>query len=123
MNHEDDVSSESPLGEAGGGSRLPDIDLRLTPWRQGNLTLLVTLLVTSLVVGVLLLQVRHRVRIVELGYEMTELTRDRRQLLEERERLRIEAAISTRTERLDKVARESLGLEPFRPDQIIKVKK
>ena len=94
---------------------------RLTSLRQGPLVVFMTLLVTSLVVGVLLLQVYHSVRIVELGYQMTELTEERRRLMEERERLTIEATVSTRTERLDKVARETLGLRPFRPEQILEV--
>ena len=95
--------------------------VRLTSWRQGPLVVLMTLVVTSMLVAVLLLQVYHRVRIVDLGYQMTELTEERRLLMEERERLRIEAAVSTRTERLDKLARETLGLWQFRPDQILGV--
>jgi cell division protein FtsL len=97
------------------------VEGRLTSLRQGPLVVSMTLLVTSMVVGVLLLQVYHRVRIVDLGYQMTELTEERRRLMEERERLRIEAAVSTRTERLDKVARETLGLRPYRPNQVLKV--
>lgn len=96
-------------------------DGTLTPWRQGPLVVLMTLAVTSLVVGVMLFQVWNRVQVYQLGYQMTELTRERRQLLEERERLRIEAAVSSRTERLDKLARESLGLRPFTPDQVLMV--
>ncbi len=105
-----DVNEDSPQGQ-----------VQLTPWQQGPLVVLVTLLITGLVVSVLLLQVWHRVRIVELGYKMTALTKERRMLLEERERLGIEAAVSTRTERLEQVARDSLDLHPFRPDQIITV--
>ncbi len=101
---------------------VPEIK-QLTPWRQGPLVVLMALVVTSLLVSVLLLQVWHSVQIVDLGYQMTELTEDRRHLMEERERLRIEAAVSTRTERLDKIARETLRLRPYRPEQVIRVER
>jgi cell division protein FtsL len=93
--------------------------IRLTPGGQGALVVLGTLLITGLIVGVLLLQVWNRVQVFELGYQMTALTRERQQLFEERERLRIEMVVSSTTERLDKVAREDLGLTPIAPHQVI----
>ncbi len=92
---------------------------RLTPGGQGALVVLGTLLITGLIVGVLLLQVWNRVQVFELGYQMTALTRERQQLFEERERLRIEMVVSSTTERLDKVAREDLGLVPIAAHQVV----
>lgn len=94
---------------------------RLTPGGQGALVVLGTLLITGLIVGVLLLQVWNRVQVFELGYQMTALTKERQRLFEERERLRIEAVVSCTTERLDKVAREDLGLVPIAPHQVVLV--
>ena len=94
---------------------------KLTPGGQGALVVLGTLLITGLIVGVLLLQVWNRVQVFELGYQMTALTRERQQLLEQRERLRIEMVVSSTTERLDKVAREDLGLQPIHAHQIVLV--
>ncbi len=94
---------------------------RLTPRVQDTLVVLGTLLITSLIVSILLLQVWNRVQVFELGYQMTELTREREALMEEQKRLRVEAVISSTTERLDKVAREDLGLRPIMPGQVILV--
>ena len=61
-------------------------------------------------------------QVVKLGYEMTSLHRERRSLMEERRKLTLEAAVSTRSDRMEQVARETVGLEPLRPDQIIIVR-
>jgi cell division protein FtsL len=92
----------------------------LTSARQGPVVIGMTLALTSVVVLLLLNQVWHRVRVVELGYEITRLTLERQQLLERQERLRLETSVQLRTERLDQAAREQ-GLMPIRPDQILRV--
>ena len=93
----------------------------LTPRRQGPIVIVVTLLVTSMVVSLLLREVWYQVQVVKLGYEMTTLNRERRGLMEERRKLKLEAAVNTRTERVEHLVRDSVGLEPIRPDQIIYV--
>lgn len=93
---------------------------RLTSARQGPMVIALTLLVTSLVVGVLINQVWHKVKVVELGYEMTRLTQERQKLMERQERLLLETSVQLRTERLDQVARKQ-GLVPVQPEQILRV--
>jgi cell division protein FtsL len=92
---------------------------RLTPAVQDTLVVLGTLLITSMIVCILLLQVWNRVQVFELGYEMSALTKEREALMEEEKRLRVEGVISATTERLEKVAREDLGLRPIRPEQVV----
>lgn len=110
----DDAEPKAP-------SRTSEALRQLTPSRQGVIVIALTLMTTSLVVGLLLTEVWYRVQITELGYEMTDLTRERQRLFDERKKLEIEETVNTRTERLDKIARDSLGLEPIHADQIIKV--
>jgi cell division protein FtsL len=87
------------------------------------MVVLVTLLTTGLVVGLLLMEVWYRIGVVNMGYEMTRLTRERQQLLEDRKRLKIEATVNARTERVDQIGRGSLGLVSVRVDQVVKLKK
>lgn len=101
----------------------PEKTERLTSTRQGPMVVLVTLLTTALVVGLLLMEVWYRVGVVNMGYEMTQLTRERQRLLEERKRIKIEATVNARTERLDQIARDSLHLEPVRGQQVIAVRR
>ena len=112
LDRDDDVE-ETPLGSA---------FTSLTPRRQGPIVIVVTLLVTIVVVSLLLREVWYQVQVVKLGYEMTSLHRERRSLMEERRKLTLEAAVNTRTDRMEEVARETLGLEPLRPDQILIVR-
>jgi cell division protein FtsL len=93
---------------------------RLTSARQGPMVIILTLLVTSFVVGVLINQVWHKVKVVELGYEMTRLTHERQKLMARQERLLLETSVQLRTERLDQVARKQ-GLVPVQPKQILRV--
>lgn len=80
----------------------------------------VTALVTFLAVavGLLMFHVWNEYRIVQIGYEIAEVTTQHRQLLEENKKLAIEAAVVGRTERLSTVARTRYGLEPVRPEQV-----
>lgn len=94
---------------------------QLTSSHQGAIVVALTLLTVSLVVGLLLTEVWYRVQITQVGYQMTDLTRERQRLFDERKKLEVEETVNSRTERLDKIARESLGLEPIHADQIIKV--
>ena len=51
---------------------------------------------------------------------MSRLTLEHQRLTERRERLLLEASVQLRTERLDKVGRDS-GLVPIRTSQMLKV--
>jgi len=77
------------------------------------------LLATMAVVSLLLIHVWSRYRVVHLGYEVSTLSREREDLLEEQRRLRIEYQILTRTDRIEPVARRQLGLIAPRVDQIL----
>lgn len=119
MHHGDDDDQYVLSDE---GSVEPEPLSRLTPRRQGPIVIIVTLLVTVVVVSLLLREVWYQVQVVKLGYEMTSLHRERRNLMEERRKLTLEAAVNTRTDRMELVAQETVGLEPLRPDQILIVR-
>jgi cell division protein FtsL len=72
-------------------------------------------------VAILLTHVHHQYEITRLGYEISQVTRDHRALLETNKKLRVEAAIQGRSERITTVARERFGLEIIRPEQIVLV--
>lgn len=67
---------------------------------------------------ILMVHVWNQYRIVQLGYEIAEVTQEHRRLLERNKKLSIEAAVVGRTERLAVVARERYGLEPVGPRQV-----
>lgn len=121
-------SEQSGRDEAPRTHRLSDAraaalrELRsLTPRRQEAVVLVLTLLVVTLLTGLLLREVWYRVQITKLGYEMTDLTWERQRLMDERKKLQVEGTYQTRTERLERVARQGLGLKPLRQEQIIQV--
>jgi cell division protein FtsL len=70
------------------------------------------------VVGLLMFHVWNQYRIVELGYEIADVTHEHRQLIEQNKKLAIEAAVVGRTERLSNVARDRYGLQPVQPEQV-----
>ena len=80
------------------------------------------LIATLVVVGLLLVHVWSRHRVIKLGYEISELSEEREDLLEENRRLRIEYRLLTRGDRLEPLAKTRLGLAPPRPEQIIYIR-
>jgi cell division protein FtsL len=70
-------------------------------------------------VAILLTHVHHQYEITRLGYQIAQVTREHRSLLETNKKLRVEAAIQGRSERITTVARERFGLEMIRADQIV----
>lgn len=72
----------------------------------------------TLVGGLLMFHVYTQYQIVELGYEIADVTHEHRRLLEQNKKLAIEAAVVGRTERISSVARDRFGLEPVRPEQV-----
>jgi len=69
-------------------------------------------------VALLLSHVETQYRIAEAGYDIAKVTREHRQLTEDYKKLKIEAAVQGRTERMSEVARKRYGLEPTRPEQV-----
>ena len=86
------------------------------PKRHGHVVVLVVALAifTSTAVSM----VWTRLRSLEYGYKISKASRERSRLLEINRRLRIEAALLKRPERISRIASEELGLEHPRPDQI-----
>lgn len=79
------------------------------------------LLATSAVVGLLLVHVWSRYRVLDLGYQVSNLSRERESLLEEQRRLQIEMQVLTRAERLEPAARRQMALVTPSPQQILYV--
>ena len=65
-------------------------------------------------VGAALAHVSVRLEVIRLGYEISERTRTRRELEEERRRLQVELAMLRNPERIEALAKAKLGMR--RPD-------
>lgn len=72
----------------------------------------------SLACSILIFHVWNEYQITHLGYEISRVTNEHRELVEENRKLSIEVAVQGRTERMAEVARTRFGLEPVSPDQI-----
>jgi cell division protein FtsL len=59
-----------------------------------------------------ILHVTSRVRIVSVGYELSELENEHRELTRENDRLKLELATLKSPSRLERLAREKLGMGP-----------
>lgn len=80
------------------------------------------LLIVGVPSAIFLFHVWNEYRIVQIGYEIAEVTREHRVLLEENKKLSIEAAVQGRTDRMAALAREQFGLEQVRAHQIVNVR-
>jgi len=89
--------------------------------RRGLGKVVGALVATLVVVALLLVHVWSRYRVLNLGYELSELSQEREGLLEENRRLRIELRILTRSDRLEPLAERQLGLIRPRHDQLFYV--
>jgi cell division protein FtsL len=81
-----------------------------------------TSLLLTLIVGVLtaigIARVRATTRVLELGGEITELTAEQANLLDERRRLAAERAYLRHPDHIDEVARNRLQMIPMSPDLV-----
>jgi cell division protein FtsL len=94
----------------------------ITPPRRRVWTSVVAaLLATTALVSLLLVHVWSRYRVLDLGYQVSTMSRERETLLEEQRRLQIEVQVLTRTERLEPVARRQMALIQPMPHQILYV--
>jgi len=87
-------------------------------WSEGY-RLLTAVSVGLLLVVFALLYVWSNHRAVAIGYRITELERERISLLDMNHQLKVELANLSSLSRLDRVAREQLGLAPPRPGQVV----
>jgi cell division protein FtsL len=76
------------------------------------LQLLPPLLAVTLFVGVGLMHVTSRVLVVGVGYELSRLEQENHELLRQNDALRVELAALKNPARLERVAREQLGMVP-----------
>ncbi|MBA2661063.1 MAG: cell division protein FtsL [Bradymonadaceae bacterium] len=81
-----------------------------------------TAVIVAVPMTILLFHVWNEYRIVSLGYEIADVTREHRAMLEENKKLSIEAAVQGRTERIAMVARERFGLEQVRAHQVVTIR-
>jgi cell division protein FtsL len=91
---------------------------RITRMLKDSLRIGVTVAALSVVGSLLMFHVYTQYQIVELGYDIANVTSEHRRLLEQNKKLAIEAAVVGRTERVSSVAKERFGLEPVRPEQV-----
>jgi len=85
-----------------------------------------TTLLLTLIVGVLtaigIARVHATTRVLELGAEITELTTEQANLLDERRRLAAERAYLRHPDHIDEVARNRLQMIPMSPDLVQKIR-
>ena len=85
-----------------------------------------TSLLLTLIVGVLtaigISRVHATTRVLELGAEITELTAEQANLLDERRRLAAERAYLRHPDHIDEVARNRLQMIPMSPDLVQKIR-
>jgi len=85
-----------------------------------------TTLLLTLIVGVLtaigIARVHSTTRVLELGAEITELTTEQANLLDERRRLAAERAYLRHPDHIDEVARNRLQMIPMSPDLVQKIR-
>jgi cell division protein FtsL len=85
-----------------------------------------TSLLLTLIVGVLsaigIARVHATTRVLEMGAEITELTAEQANLLDERRRLAAERAYLRHPDHIDEVARNRLQMIPMSPDLVQKIR-
>jgi cell division protein FtsL len=74
--------------------------------------------VAALVVAVGILHVAARTEVVDTGYTLSHLEAENRGLMLENERLRLELGTLKRSARLERLAKDSLGMAPPAPGSI-----
>jgi cell division protein FtsL len=80
--------------------------------------LLPVLLAGALFAAVGIVHVSARVLVVRTGYQLSELEADNRALTRENDRLKLELATLKNPARLERIAREELGMIPASPGDV-----
>ena len=89
--------------------------------RGGMRAILLWALVFACLAGSGLFHTHLKVRAVSLAYDLSEATARHRRLLERRAALRLEVATLESPQRIERIARERLGMRPPAPGQIVVV--
>ena len=71
------------------------------------------------VAGALIFQLWVRSQIIKTGYEIQELSRLEESLTRTHEKLIVKEEALQSPERIDRIARGRLGMEPLRPEQVL----
>lgn len=85
------------------------------------LELLPSALLCALLAAFGVLHVTSRVMVVRIGYELSQLEQKNRALIREHDRLKLELATLKSPHRLEKLARERLGMGPPGPGAVVSV--
>jgi cell division protein FtsL len=93
---------------------------RVPRFRTGASAVLVVLCAVVLAAGGLF-YVWQRYQFTKLGFDVAKLRQHKAELEEQIEPLQVEADYLSRLERIDKIAREQLGMRPPAPNQVIVV--
>lgn len=90
-------------------------------WARGyRLFLAVSVVLLLIAFAMSMVWINHRS--VQTGYEITQLNREQIRLMDLNAKLKVEFANLTTLDRLERLARESLGLVAPRPDQVKVIK-
>jgi len=90
-------------------------------WARGyRLFLAVSVVLMLIAFAMAMVWINHRS--VQTGYEITQLNQEQIRLMDLNAKLRLEFANLTALDRLERLARESLGLVAPRPDQVKVIK-
>ena len=81
--------------------------------------LFLTLFLLVPITGSLFFHLWVRSQITETGYKIQELSLYEESLMRSRERLIVKEEILQSPERIDRIARSRLGMEPLRPEQVL----
>ena len=99
-------------GARGAGATAPRIFLQLLPGA----------LLAALFAAVGILHVTSRVLVVDSGYRLSRLQEENRQLTLKNDRLKLELATLESPARLERLAREQLGLQPPPAGAVVSIK-
>jgi cell division protein FtsL len=92
-------------------------------FERGNRGSLRRVLAVLVIVAVLLLYVGGKVKIVQLGYQIEALEKEKRDLERENRALRIEAASLSSPARIEEIALKRLGMVRIAKENLIVVKR
>lgn len=95
---------------------------RIARWRRPSGTPLLVFTILGVLTFVGLARVHMRTRVLALGEEITELTEERRRLLDLKRRLQTERAYLRHPDRIRDHAQAELGMSPVPPERIQRIK-
>src|SRR5690606_9483227 len=106
------------LDQAASRSRMSAMSARewIAESLRDSLAIVLTLTIIAMPVAVLLHHVHKQYQITALGYDIAQVTREHRLLVETNKKLKVEAAVQGRTERMTQLASDRFGLAPARPE-------